>query len=75
VLKHIKICKTTGVRKRKRNVPNDSPCTGVCRMIDTTGGQARCISCNRTYDDLEQWFYMSEQARLERMEQLKRESD
>lgn len=53
----------------------DSPCTGVCRMIDTTNGQARCISCNRTYDDLEQWFYMSEQARLERMEQLKNESD
>ncbi|NIU86090.1 MAG: hypothetical protein GWN56_01940, partial [Nitrosopumilaceae archaeon] len=19
----------------------------------------RCISCNRTYEDLEQWFYMS----------------
>jgi len=33
----------------------------------------RCISCNRTYDDLEQWFYMSKEARLERMEQLKDE--
>lgn len=51
-------------------MPDDSPCTGVCRMEGT-----RCISCNRTYEDLEQWFYMSEQARLERMEQLKNESD
>jgi len=69
VLKHIKICKTTGV-KRKRNVPEDSPCTGVCRMEGT-----RCSSCNRTYEDLEQWFYMSREARLQRMEQLKNESD
>ena len=69
MLKHIKICKTTGV-KRKRNVPEDSPCTGVCRMEGT-----RCISCNRTYEDLEQWFYMSSEARLQRMEQLKNESD
>ena len=46
----------------------DSPCTGVCRMEGT-----RCISCNRTYDDLEQWYYMSREARLQRMEQLKAE--
>jgi len=46
----------------------DSPCTGVCRMEGT-----RCISCNRTYDDLEQWYYMSKEARLQRMEQLKAE--
>ncbi len=47
---------------------DNSPCTGVCRMDGT-----RCISCHRTYDDLEQWFYMSKEARLERMEQLKDE--
>ena len=47
---------------------DDSPCTGVCRMEGT-----RCISCNRTYDDLEQWYYMSKEARLQRMEQLKAE--
>ena len=49
-------------------VLDDSPCTGTCRMKDN-----RCISCNRTYDDLEQWFYMSREARLERMRQLKEE--
>ena len=49
-------------------VLEDSPCTGVCRMEGT-----RCISCNRTYDYLEQWYYMSREARLQRMEQLKQE--
>ena len=48
---------------------DDSPCTGVCRMKNN-----RCMSCHRTYDDLEQWLYMSREARLERMEQLKQES-
>lgn len=48
----------------------DSPCNGVCRMEGT-----RCKSCNRTFDDLEQWLYMSKEARLYRMEQLKNESD
>lgn len=47
---------------------DDSPCTGTCRMKNN-----RCISCHRTYDDLEQWFYMSKQNRLERMEQIKYE--
>jgi len=46
----------------------DSPCTGVCRMDGT-----RCVACHRTYDDLEQWFYMTEETRLERMEQIKHE--
>jgi len=50
-------------------VLDDSPCTGVCRMEGTT-----CISCHRTYDDLEQWFYMSREARLQRMEQIKKEN-
>jgi predicted Fe-S protein YdhL (DUF1289 family) len=49
-------------------VLDDSPCTGTCRMKNN-----RCISCNRTYDDLEHWLYMSREARLERMEQLKKE--
>jgi predicted Fe-S protein YdhL (DUF1289 family) len=47
---------------------DDSPCNGVCRMEGT-----RCISCHRTYDDLEQWFYMSNEARLNRMKQIKNE--
>jgi len=33
----------------------------------------RCVACHRTYDDLEQWFYMTEETRLERMEQIKHE--
>ena len=48
---------------------DDSPCTGVCRMKDNP-----CISCGRDYEDLAQWLYMSREARLERMEQLKQES-
>lgn len=51
-------------------VLDDSPCNGVCRM-DRSDGEVRCISCRRTYDDLEHWLYMSREARLERMKQLK----
>ena len=46
----------------------DSPCNGVCRMEGT-----RCISCFRTYDDLEQWYYLSREARLKRMREILRE--
>jgi len=48
-----------------------SPCNGVCRIIEEVGKEARCISCKRTYDDLEQWLYLSEEGRKQRMEQLK----
>ena len=51
---------------------DDSPCTGECRMIGQ-GKKAKCQSCYRTYDDLEQWLYLTREARLERMEQLKKE--
>jgi len=47
-------------------VSDDSPCNGVCRMKNN-----HCISCGRDYEDLAQWLYMSREARLERMEQLK----
>jgi len=47
---------------------DDSPCNGVCRMKNN-----KCESCNRTYEDLGQWLYLSREARLERMKQLKRE--
>lgn len=49
---------------------NDSPCTGDCRM-EQMKDEVRCRSCYRTYTDLEQWFYMSSDARLERMKQLR----
>lgn len=48
-----------------------SPCNGVCRIIEESNGVARCISCKRDYDDLAQWLYLSEEARLYRMKQLK----
>ena len=48
-------------------VLDDSPCTGECRMDNN-----RCISCGRDYEDLSQWIYMSREARLERMEQIKK---
>lgn len=49
---------------------NDTPCTGVCRMVGK-GKKAHCKSCKRTYDDLDQWMYMTSEARLQRMKQLK----
>lgn len=51
---------------------DDSPCTGVCRM-ETYDDEVRCKSCFRTYEDLEKWFYLTQENRLERMNQLKRE--
>jgi len=54
---------------------DDSPCTGVCRIVDTTGGEPRCISCFRTYEDLDQWVTLSRKARLYRMKQLLEEKN
>lgn len=51
----------------------NSPCNGICRIIEEKDGVARCISCKRDYDDLAQWLYLSEEARLYRMNQLKEE--
>ena len=50
----------------------DSPCIGDCRMV-TVAGKQRCRSCHRDYDDLEQWLYMTKEARLERMKELENE--
>jgi predicted Fe-S protein YdhL (DUF1289 family) len=49
---------------------DDSPCTGVCRM-EKAEDEVRCISCRRTYQDLERWIYLTRENRLERMKQLK----
>ena len=49
---------------------DDSPCTGVCRM-EKAEDEVRCISCLRTYEDLERWIYLTRENRLERMKQLK----
>ena len=52
---------------------DNSPCTGVCRIVDTTGGEPRCISCYRTYEDLDQWLVMSREERVQRIQQLQLE--
>ena len=52
-------------------VLDDSPCNGVCRM-ETIDNEVKCKSCFRTYQDLEQWFYMTKEQRLQRMKELKR---
>ena len=54
-------------------VLEDSPCTGVCRIVDTTEGEPRCVRCYRTYEDLDQWITMSREARLQRMEQIRKD--
>ena len=51
---------------------DDSPCNGVCRIVEEKNKAARCVSCKRTYDDLEQWLYLSREERLKRMRELKR---
>ena len=51
-------------------VLDDSPCNGVCRM-ETIDNEVKCKSCFRTYQDLEQWFYMTKEQRLQRMKQLR----
>lgn len=53
-------------------VLEDSPCNGVCRMTQI-GTEYRCESCFRDYTDIEQWYYMTKEARQERMKQLKKE--
>jgi len=47
---------------------DDSPCTGVCCLKDNV-----CIACHRTYKDISEWFDMTKQQRLNRMEQIKNE--
>jgi len=49
-----------------------SPCTDICRY-EEINGEPRCISCFRTYEDLNQWFYMSNESRRERIKQIKKD--
>jgi predicted Fe-S protein YdhL (DUF1289 family) len=35
--------------------------------------EIRCKSCFRTFTDIEQWLYLTDESRQERMNQLKRE--
>lgn len=49
-----------------------SPCNNVC-SYDNIDGEPRCISCWRTYEDLDQWSFMSNEQRRHRMKQIKQE--
>ena len=49
-----------------------SPCNGVCRM-ENMQDEIRCKSCFRKFTDIEQWLYLTDESRQERMNQLKRE--
>ena len=49
-----------------------SPCTEICRY-EEIDGEPRCISCFRTYQDLEKWYYMSDEERKVRIKQVKKE--
>lgn len=53
---------------------DDQICNGVCKMVGE-GSKAYCKSCKRTYDDLEQWMYMTREARIERIKQLKKKKN
>ena len=49
-----------------------SPCKDICRY-EEMDGEPRCISCFRTYEDLEKWYYMSDEERKVRIRQVKKE--
>ncbi len=49
-----------------------SPCTSICRY-EKINGEPRCISCFRTYDDLSDWIYKTDEERRLRIRQIKKE--
>jgi len=49
-----------------------SPCTDICRY-EEINGEPRCVSCFRTYEDLSNWFYMTNEERRNRVKQVKKE--
>ena len=49
-----------------------SPCTEICRY-EEIDGEPRCISCFRTYEDLSNWMYLTNEERQKRIRQIKRD--
>jgi predicted Fe-S protein YdhL (DUF1289 family) len=49
-----------------------SPCTSICRY-EKINGEPRCISCFRTYEDLSNWMYLTNEERKERIRQIKKD--
>jgi len=49
-----------------------SPCTEICRY-EEIDGEPRCISCFRTYEDLSNWMYLTNEERQKRIKQIKKD--
>ena len=49
-----------------------SPCTEICRY-EEIDGESRCISCFRTYEDLSNWMYLTNDQRRQRIKQIKKD--
>ena len=49
-----------------------SPCNSICRY-EEIDGKPRCLSCFRTYEDLSNWMYLTNDQRRERIKQIKRD--
>jgi len=50
----------------------NTPCVNICRYQEVDG-EPRCVSCFRTYEDLEKWIYMTDEERKTRIRQIKKE--
>ena len=50
----------------------DSPCTNICRY-EEIDGEPRCISCFRTYEDLSNWIYLTDEEQKERIRQIRKD--
>lgn len=46
--------------KGEKNL-EDSPCVGVC---STTYGDAVCMGCGRTFDEVHQWNQMTKEEKI-----------
>jgi len=49
-----------------------SPCVEICRY-EEINGEPRCISCFRTYEDLSNWMYLTNEERQKRIKQIKKD--
>ena len=49
--------------KSTSNVP--SPCIKICTIVDD-----QCIGCNRTSDEIREWFYCDDQRKKQILERI-----
>jgi len=49
-----------------------SPCNSICRY-EEINGEPRCLSCFRTYEDLSNWMYLTNEERQKRIRQIKKD--